>query len=142
MLGADVAPSGAADTVFRMRKLPLIAAASVLLLLAACGDDSGTSDNSATTAPGDPAATSSTVPATTTAPRPTLPKPTVPVPATQPTELVVTDLKEGTGKAAVKGDSVVVQYVGVRSADGVEFDNSYDRGKPFQVNLGAGGVIA
>jgi peptidylprolyl isomerase len=36
---------------------------------------------------------------------------------------------------------VVVDYVGVRSADGTEFDNSYDRGQPFPVTLGAGGVI-
>jgi peptidylprolyl isomerase len=54
---------------------------------------------------------------------------------------VITDLTEGTGTAAVLGDTVVVHYVGVRSADGTEFDNSYDRGKPFSVTLGVGQVI-
>jgi len=40
------------------------------------------------------------------------------------------------------GDTVVVNYVGVRSEDGTEFDNSYDRGAPFPVTLGANSVIA
>ena len=63
------------------------------------------------------------------------------LPSTIPTELVITDLTEGTGAAAVTGDTVVVHYVGVRSADGTEFDNSYDRGTPFPVTLGGGQVI-
>jgi peptidylprolyl isomerase len=58
-----------------------------------------------------------------------------------PTELVITDLTEGTGTGAVDGDTVVVHYVGVRSADGAEFDNSYDRGTPFSVTIGVGQVI-
>ena len=45
-----------------------------------------------------------------------------------PTELVITDLTEGTGAAAVDGDTLIVHYVGVRSVDGAEFDNSFDRG--------------
>jgi len=36
---------------------------------------------------------------------------------------------------------VLVNYVGVRSVDGTEFDNSYDSGEPFSVTLGAGMVI-
>ena len=36
---------------------------------------------------------------------------------------------------------MVLNYIGVRSADGVEFDNSYDRGQPLSVLLGAGKVI-
>ncbi|MGZ8253771.1 MAG: FKBP-type peptidyl-prolyl cis-trans isomerase, partial [Burkholderiaceae bacterium] len=60
----------------------------------------------------------------------------------EPTELVVTDITEGEGAAAEEGDTVVVHYVGVRSEDGTEFDNSFDRGEPFTVTLGAGGVIA
>ena len=35
----------------------------------------------------------------------------------------------------------MVHYVGVRSADGTEFDNSYDRGNPFSVTIGVGQVI-
>jgi FKBP-type peptidyl-prolyl cis-trans isomerase len=55
--------------------------------------------------------------------------------------LKVTTLKPGAGPAAVKGDTVVVYYIGVRSRDGVEFDNNYDSGQPFSVQLGAGSVI-
>ena len=38
------------------------------------------------------------------------------------------------------GDTVVVDYVGVRSEDGTEFDTSYGA-TPFPVTLGTGGVI-
>ncbi|MEL6890248.1 MAG: FKBP-type peptidyl-prolyl cis-trans isomerase [Actinomycetota bacterium] len=69
-------------------------------------------------------------------------KPEVDVPGEAPAELVRTVLIEGTGEPASEGDTVVVDYVGVRSLDGVEFDNSYDRGEPFPVTLGSGGVIA
>jgi peptidylprolyl isomerase/peptidyl-prolyl cis-trans isomerase B (cyclophilin B) len=68
-------------------------------------------------------------------------KPAVSIPAELPTQLVVTDLIEGTGEPAKKGDTLTVNYVGVRSADGTEFDNSYDRGQPYDVVLGAGSVI-
>ena len=54
---------------------------------------------------------------------------------------MVTTLKDGSGEGAVAGDQVVVHYLGVRSKDGKEFDNSYDRGEPFTVDLGAGKVI-
>ncbi len=73
---------------------------------------------------------------------PVPPKPEVAIPAELPTELIITDLVEGTGDGAQNGDTVLVHYVGVRSEDGVEFDNSYDRGQPFGVVLGSGGVIA
>jgi len=68
-------------------------------------------------------------------------KPAVEIPAALPTELVITDQIEGTGEAAKAGDVITVNYVGVLSADGTEFDNSYDRGATFPVTLGAGGVI-
>ena len=68
-------------------------------------------------------------------------KPDVDLPAEIPTELVVTTLIEGAGAEAAVGDTVVVHYVGVLSADGTEFDNSYDRGSPFSVPLGQGRVI-
>ena len=68
-------------------------------------------------------------------------KPEVEIPAEPPTELVRTVLEEGTGEPAEAGDTLIVDYVGVRSVDGVEFDNSYDR-EPFPITLGAGGVIA
>jgi FKBP-type peptidyl-prolyl cis-trans isomerase len=67
-------------------------------------------------------------------------KPEVELPSELPTELVRTVLTEGTGDAAEAGDTVIVDYVGVRSVDGVEFDASYDR-EPFPVSLGTGSVI-
>jgi len=77
----------------------------------------------------------------TTVSYPTPPKPTVKFPGTAPTELKITDLKEGTGEAAKVGDSITVHYVGVLSTDGTEFDNSYDRGQPFTFTIGSGQVI-
>ena len=68
-------------------------------------------------------------------------KPVVEIPKALPTELVITDLIEGTGDPAEVGDTVEVNYVGVRSADGTEFDNSYDRGSTFPVVLGQNSVI-
>ncbi len=72
---------------------------------------------------------------------PTPPKPDVELPDSIPTSLVVTDIVEGDGVEAQVGDTVVVHYVGVRTEDGTEFDNSYDRGQPFPVVLGSGSVI-
>jgi peptidylprolyl isomerase len=72
---------------------------------------------------------------------PVPPKPDVEIPAEIPEELVVTVISPGEGPEAVAGDTVLVHYVGVRSEDGTEFDNSYDRGEPFPVTVGAGGVI-
>ena len=102
---------------------------AVLGLLASCGDNKVTSDSVA----------ASTAPTATVAGA--LPKPEVKLPSATPTSLVVTDLTEGTGTGAANGDTVIVQYVGVRSADGTEFDNSYDRGSPLSVTLGIGQVI-
>lgn len=105
------------------------------LVATACGDDS--SAGSDTSSPAGEVTGEVTAPPTTAV----LPKPLVSLPTTQPTELVITDLRKGSGPAAEVGDTVVVHYVGVRSADGTEFDNSYDRGEPFDVLLGAGKVI-
>ncbi len=68
-------------------------------------------------------------------------KPEVEIPAEAPTELERTVLTEGTGEAAEAGDTVIVDYTGVRSSDGLPFDNSYDRGEAFPVVLGQGSVI-
>ena len=97
-----------------------------LVLLAACGDAEVTSDSEGSTV-----ATAATI----------VTKPSVSVPSEMPTTLVVTDLGTGTGAAAAVGDKLIVHYVGVRSATGEEFDNSYDRGEPLEVQLGANRVI-
>jgi peptidylprolyl isomerase len=107
-------------------------------VLAGCGTDDTTIEASEIT---DPAET--TTSSTIALPSTTLPtKPSVQIPTEPPTELGITVLRAGTGAAAAEGDTVVVNYVGVRSLDGTEFDNSYDRGEPFPVeNVGQAQVI-
>src|SRR4051812_1567807 len=69
-------------------------------------------------------------------------KPTVDVPTgPAPTKLVVKDLKTGDGAEAKSGDQVSVQYVGVLYDGGKQFDASWDRGQPFDFQLGSGQVI-
>ncbi len=59
----------------------------------------------------------------------------------EPTELVIEDIKEGTGPAAKKGDKLSVHYTGTLFKTGAKFDSSRDRSAPFSLTLGAGGVI-
>ncbi|MEX1141256.1 MAG: FKBP-type peptidyl-prolyl cis-trans isomerase [Thermoleophilaceae bacterium] len=69
-------------------------------------------------------------------------KPEVKVPSGEPPRKLVTeDLEEGDGAVAQAGDQVSVNYVGVSYSNGEEFDNSYDRGQPFEFTLGEGQVI-
>jgi FKBP-type peptidyl-prolyl cis-trans isomerase len=119
-----------------MHLRPLLVAAAAVGLLAACGDNTTTSSD--TTAPG---ATATTFAGTDTTVAGALPKPEVSLPSALPTELVITDITDGTGTAAADGDTLLVHYIGVRSADGTEFDNSYDRGHPLPLTLGTGRVI-
>ncbi len=109
--------------------------AVVAAIYAFSGNKNDTASTASTLAP-----VSTFLPPTTVS-YPTLPKPTVKFPGTAPTELKVTDLKEGTGEPAKAGDSITLHYVGVLSTDGKEFDNSYDRGQPFTFTIGSGQVI-
>ena len=45
-------------------------------------------------------------------------------------------IEQGSGPAIKDGDSVPTNYYGVRKADGVMFDNSFDRGGPSPFNVG------
>lgn len=129
------------------RTLPVVLLATLTLstaALAACGsDDSSPSSDSTSDSTSDTAAPDGSDPAIPADSTPTTnpDKPAVEIPTAIPTELTTTVLSEGTGPEAVAGDTVIVDYVGVRSSDGVEFDNSYDRFKPIPVVLGSGGVI-
>lgn len=114
-----------------------VLALGAVVLIAWIGGAFSGDDEPDATVPTEPLAT---VPTTTIAFE-TPEKPTVDLPAESPTELQVTTLVEGEGPEASEGDTVTVHYVGVLSADGTEFDNSYDRGSPFPVLLGGGGVI-
>jgi peptidylprolyl isomerase len=142
-----------------MRRAVFIVTFAALTLVACGGSDSTDSSvpPGGTASGSSPAATESSTPngtevtppassgiPTDSVPGETLPpnpdKPSVELPEELPTELVRTVLEPGAGDAAVAGDTVIVDYVGVRSVDGVEFDNSYDR-EPLPVTLGTGGVI-
>jgi peptidylprolyl isomerase len=58
-------------------------------------------------------------------------------------ELIVTDLIVGSGREAVSGATVEMEYVGVLGADGTEFDSSWDpTDAPFSFALDTGRVIA
>jgi peptidylprolyl isomerase len=110
------------------RTLPLLLV--LVLALAGCGGDS--KDESAAT------------PAPTATPDNTdvTKKPTVTVPdELPPDKLQSVDIVNGKGRAAKKGDTVTVQYVGLAWSTSVEFDASWDRGQPFTFKLGQGKVI-
>lgn len=56
-------------------------------------------------------------------------------------ELIIEDIEEGSGEVVVEsGDDIVIHYKGTL-ADGTVFDSSYDRGEPFQTQIGVGQVI-
>jgi len=54
--------------------------------------------------------------------------------------LEIQDLKVGEGDEVKDGDLVSVNYRGTLTS-GKEFDNSYDRGEPFEFTVGVGEVI-
>ena len=114
----------------------LVAAIGAVVLIAWVGGAFGGDDEP------DEAEVQVTLPPLDTTPVETLSKPDVEIPDTLPTDLVITELEPGSGPEAEAGDTVTVNYIGVRSEDGTEFDNSYERGQPFPVVLGTGSVIS
>jgi peptidylprolyl isomerase len=132
----------------RIRTPALLAVAAIAV--AGCGSDkktqtSGVSTNPQAAVVGHPAPTSPSnspsrpLPASLkdTSKRPVIPRPTGP----PPTSLQVRDIVKGKGPAAKAGNALTMQYVGVSYSTGQEFDASWDRGRPFQFQLGAGMVI-
>ena len=116
------------------------------------GDDATEVATDATTVPG----TDSTAPATidpaelipgecVDVPDPTVYNegavPPVIPPCTVPDELVVHTIRDGVGRAAEVGDTLIVDYTGMIIGSGEVFDTSYTRGVPLDFPLGRGGVI-
>lgn len=122
--------------------LPILA---LFLFVSSCSSDSNidTADGSTTTTADDGGQSSTTEAATTTDPEASESgKPEVVVPdGPAPTELEIDDLVVGDGKSAAAGDLLIMHYVGVRHADGGQFDASWDRGNTFSFTLGTGRVI-
>jgi peptidylprolyl isomerase len=123
----------------------LTALACSTLVLTACSD--GASETFDTAAEPAPAASScpdapETVDPPANATTDLQTKPVIEVPSTPPpTELQVSDIVVGDGDLACSGMPVSMQYVGVTYADGKQFDASWDRGQPFDFQLGGGQVI-
>ena len=125
-----------------MNGRPLAALAAALLVLTACSggdDDVATAPSPEASCPAAPTPVDPPAGATTDLET----KPVVAVPSDPPpTALEVSDIVVGDGDLACSGDPVAMQYVGVRYADGIQFDSSWDRGgEPFPFQLGGGRVI-
>jgi len=131
----------------------IIALLSIAALgLGACGDDEG---GSADLVPAIPAETptETTQASTSTTGKPfslasikvskdTSKKPTITKPSGDPPgNLVQKDIVVGKGAAAADGDQLSMHYLGALF-DGEQFEASWDAGKPFDFELGAGNVIA
>jgi peptidylprolyl isomerase len=140
--------------VRRALPLRLLAVACALpLVLAACGNDEPTSPASDVETPTSESATptvSDTETASTGGSTGALPTveggfgetPEVAVPDEEPpTDLVVKTLDKGNGPAVESGDVMVVDYLGVRWADGETFDTSFEA-DPVNFSIGTGAVIA
>lgn len=57
--------------------------------------------------------------------------PTITIPETDaPTEVEIANLKTGDGAVVAPGDTVLVQYTGVKWSDGTVFDSSWESGAP------------
>ncbi|MEV8587317.1 FKBP-type peptidyl-prolyl cis-trans isomerase [Streptomyces sp. NPDC051180] len=116
-----------------MRRLAgLLVVPLLLLSTAACGSDDKGSD-SASMKNGLPAITAGAK----FGEKPTLSKGE----GDPPKELKVNVISEGTGPVTKKGDALQVNYLGQAWDSTTPFDNSFDRGQPFDLTLGAGQVI-
>jgi peptidylprolyl isomerase len=132
-----------------MRRVILLLVALAALGIAGCGGDDNDSTSStpastpaATTTEAEAPADTATTDTETTQDPSLAQKPVVKVPkGPAPKLLQVDDIVEGTGDAAKAGDTLTVDYVGVLYKNGKQFDASWDNGKPFQFQLGAGNVI-
>lgn len=70
-----------------------------------------------------------------------MPAPDVYKPDGKVTQLQTTDLQQGSGPAAKKGDCLVMKYQGNLASDGTIFDENFSKAQALQFTLGAGEVI-
>lgn len=113
-----------------------IAIAVTGCLVAGCASSSSAKSAPSVTAGSSPASTVSFDDVTVTGASTLSSKPTVAAKSSQvPTGLEVKDLVTGTGTAATPASTVTVQYVGVRYADGKQFDASWDHGGAISFSL-------
>ncbi|SDJ92098.1 FKBP-type peptidyl-prolyl cis-trans isomerase [Streptomyces indicus] len=119
------------------RRLPgLVLVPLLLLSTAACGDEKASdSDSSSSTVAkgGLPEITAGAK----FGEKPTLAKGE----GKPPKDLKVEVISEGKGDPLKDGDSAKVNYLGQLWDGDKPFDNSFDRGQPFDVTIGGGGVI-
>ena len=126
-----------------MKFLVLVGGICVSLALVACGGSSTTTQSSSS------AAEPTTQPEKTQKSRTALTEvagtktpPKVQVPqGSPPKELVVHDLKKGTGAAVVRGKTIRLQYVGVSYKTGKPFETDWGKTGPFRFTYGKGEVI-
>ncbi|NGO75347.1 FKBP-type peptidyl-prolyl cis-trans isomerase [Streptomyces sp. YC504] len=120
----------------RRRLAGLVLVPLLLLSTAACGDDKGSDSDSSSSA-----VSKGGLPAITAGEKfgekPTLAKGK----GTPPKDLKVEVISEGKGEPLADGDKAQVNYLGQLWDGDKPFDNSFDRGQPFDVTLGGGGVI-
>src|SRR6476620_6558246 len=109
----------------------VLMAALCVVGLGACGEDDdseGSAPKTPTNQPDTGTATAPTPAEAQKALKDTSQKPVVPTPTgSPPRRLVVEDIVKGKGKAAKKGDTVIVNYVGENFSNGKEFGASWDR---------------
>lgn len=55
-------------------------------------------------------------------------------------KLIIEDIQIGSGSEVKTGDTISIHYLGTLE-NGQKFDSSYDRGQPFETQIGVGQVI-
>ncbi|MFJ1764631.1 FKBP-type peptidyl-prolyl cis-trans isomerase [Amycolatopsis sp. NPDC088138] len=130
----------------------IVVAVAAALSLAACGQDAQPQQTAAPAGP--PVPSSNAAPATqskgrectaddvkTTGKFGEAPTITIPDDCDPPKKLITKDLSEGTGNGAKAGQALKMNYTLVTWSNKQKLDSSFDRGQPFDLNLGAGEVI-
>ncbi|MGI9051794.1 MAG: FKBP-type peptidyl-prolyl cis-trans isomerase [Ilumatobacteraceae bacterium] len=120
-----------------MIRVAICLGAALLVAMAGCGSDGSSSSSRS---PQESVVDVSLERQSTPPPTVAVDVPDVSLPDAIPTELVVTELQPGSGPESAEGDVVLVDYVGVRTDGGEQFDASYGKA-PFPVVIGKSAVI-